>query len=193
MIELSNHKPMVRLLASDSSWIEGEAIRQLQQTAQLESMQVAVGLPDLHPGKGGPVGAAFLSRKVIYPYIVGSDVGCGMGLWQTSLKTNKVKRDKWVKRLKNLERPWEGDIQDWLLRCGLPSSDHDTAHGTIGGGNHFAELQMVDKIHCRETFLNLGLSKKRLLLLVHSGSRGIGQGLLQNEFRSNAMEATQLH
>ena len=133
MIVLTNHKSMVRLLASDHSWIEGEALRQLQQTSQLEGMQEAVGLPDLHPGKGGPVGAAFLSREVIYPYIVGSDVGCGMGLWQTSLKTNKVKRDKWAKRLKDLEKPWEGDIQDWLWRRGLSSSDHEAAHGTIGG------------------------------------------------------------
>ena len=179
MIVLTSHKSIVRLLASDHSWIEGEALRQLQQTAQLEGMQEAVGLPDLHPGKGGPVGAAFLSREVIYPYIVGSDVGCGMGLWQTSLKTNKVKRDKWAKRLKDLEKPWEGDIQDWLWRCGLSSSDHDAAHGTIGGGNHFAELQMIDKIHCREAFSKLDLSKKRLFFLVHSGSRGIGQGLLR--------------
>ena len=38
---------------------------------------------------------------------------------------------------------------------------------------------MIDKIHCREAFSNLGLNKKRLFLLVHSGSRGIGQGLLR--------------
>jgi release factor H-coupled RctB family protein len=105
MVLISKDKPEIKLLASDHSWIEGEAIRQLQQTAQLEGMFAAVGLPDLHPGKGGPVGGAFLSRKVIYPYVVGSDVGCGMGLWQTSLKTRKVKRDKWAKKLKDLDQP----------------------------------------------------------------------------------------
>ncbi len=46
------------LIASDKSWIEGDAIRQLEKTAELEGMLSAVGLPDLHPGKGGPVGAA---------------------------------------------------------------------------------------------------------------------------------------
>jgi release factor H-coupled RctB family protein len=179
MVILSNDKAKIKLLASDHSWIEGEAIRQLQQTAQLEGMLAAVGLPDLHPGKGGPVGAAFLSRKVIYPYVVGSDVGCGIGLWQTSLKTRKVKRDKWAKRLKDLDQPWEGDMHGWLRPWRLASCDHDAALGTIGGGNHFVELQRVEQIHCRGTFLKLGLGRENFFLLVHSGSRGIGQSLLR--------------
>lgn len=180
MIVLSNDKTNARLLASDRSWIEGEAIRQLQQRALLDGMFAAVGLPDLHPGKGGPVGAAFLSRGVIYPHIVGSDVGCGMGLFQTALNTRKVKRDKWAKRLKALGLPWEGDRSDWLRRWRLDSSDHDMALGTIGGGNHFAELQKIEQVHCRETFLALGLDREKFFLLVHSGSRGIGQGLLRH-------------
>ncbi len=177
MIELSNDTSNDRLVASDSSWIEGEATRQLQQTAQMEGMIAAVGLPDLHPGKGGPVGAAFLCRKVIYPHIVGSDVGCGMGFWQTSLKTRKAKRDKWANRLKDLGQPWNGDMHGWMRRWDLTSSDHDMALGTIGGGNHFAELQRVEQIHCEDTFLKMGLEKERFFLLVHSGSRGIGQDL----------------
>ncbi|MEJ2155016.1 MAG: RNA ligase RtcB family protein [Desulfobacteraceae bacterium] len=179
MIVLSNDTAKVWLIASDQSWIEGDAIRQLQQTARLNGMFAAVGLPDLHPGKGGPVGAAFLSRNVIYPNVVGSDVGCGMGLWQTALKTRKVKRDKWAKRLRDLNLPWEGDQREWLRRWGLDSSDYDMALGTLGGGNHFAELQRVEQVHCRETFLALGLDRENFFLLVHSGSRGIGQGLLR--------------
>ena len=41
----------VRLIASPGAWIEGEAVRQLYATANLEGMQVGVGFPDLHPGK----------------------------------------------------------------------------------------------------------------------------------------------
>ncbi len=167
MIVLSNDKPKIRLLASDRSWIEGEAMRQLQQTARLDGMLAAVGLPDLHPGKGGPVGAAFLSRQMIYPYIIGSDVGCGIGLWQTSLKTGKVKRDRWAGRLKDLGQPWQGDLQGWLRDWKIASSDHDPALGTIGAGNHFAELQRIEKIYCRETILKMGLNKKNFFLLVH--------------------------
>jgi len=48
----------VRLFASSKSWIEGEAVRQLYATAKLDGVRRAVGFPDLHPGKGSPVGAA---------------------------------------------------------------------------------------------------------------------------------------
>ena len=49
----------VRLLASSKNWIEGTAEQQLRKTAALPGMRLAVGLPDLHPGKGIPIGAAF--------------------------------------------------------------------------------------------------------------------------------------
>jgi release factor H-coupled RctB family protein len=167
------------LIASDKSWIEGDAIRQLEKTAELEGILSAVGLPDLHPGKGGPVGAAFLSKKFIYPYIIGNDVGCGMGLFNTTLKARKVKRDKWVKRLRGLDEPWRGDARGWLLQNGLDLIDHAPACGTIGGGNHFAELQMVETVYDASALEAMGIDKANVLLLVHSGSRGLGNELLR--------------
>jgi len=44
--------------------------------------------------------------------------------------------------------------------------------GTIGGGNHFAELQIIDSINDAETAKKIGLDPEYLYLLVHSGSRG---------------------
>ena len=180
MIKQTTQQSVVRIVASDTSWIEGEAVRQLNNTAALTGMKIGVGLPDLHPGRGTPVGAAFFSNSIIYPYIVGNDVGCGIGLWQTSLKASKVKRDKWVRKLSDLHLPWEGDIQTWLRNCGLSESDHGSMLGTIGSGNHFAELQRIEHVHCQQSFLDLGLDKNNLFLLVHSGSRGIGEALLRN-------------
>jgi release factor H-coupled RctB family protein len=179
MIELSNHDPVLRVFASDGSWIEGDALQQLRTAANLDGVKAAVGLPDLHPGKGIPVGAAFLIQGMIYPYLIGNDVGCGMGVWQTSLKVRKAKRDKWAKQLKHLELPWEGDLSQWLSEQGLPASFDDIALGTIGGGNHFAELQSVERIESPEAFDSLKLDMKRFFLLVHSGSRGIGDGILR--------------
>ena len=49
----------VRVVASSATWIEGDAVRQLEQTAELAGVRSAVGLPDLHPGKGAPIGAAY--------------------------------------------------------------------------------------------------------------------------------------
>jgi release factor H-coupled RctB family protein len=179
MNELLDKEPKVRLIASDGSWIEGEAFQQLNKAAALDGMQAAVGLPDLHPGRGNPIGAAFLSRHVIYPYLVGNDVGCGIGLWQTTLKTNKVKRDKWVRKLNGLEHHWDGDVHSWLQQFGLEASDHDMALGTIGRGNHFAELQQVEKIDQPAEFHDLNMDPGRFYLLVHSGSRGMGEHLLR--------------
>ena len=52
------------------------------------------------------------------------------------------------------------------------------AVGTIGGGNHFAELQTVDTVY-RADLLPPDFDENHLQLLVHSGSRGLGQQILQ--------------
>jgi release factor H-coupled RctB family protein len=84
----------VRLFASAKSWIEGEALRQLYAAAKLEGMRLAVGFPDLHPGKGGPVGAAFVAEGMIHPYLVGGDIGCGMALFKTDLVQRDIKLNR---------------------------------------------------------------------------------------------------
>ncbi|MBI3191634.1 MAG: RtcB family protein, partial [Pedosphaera parvula] len=52
--------------------------------------------------------------------------------------------------------------------------------GTLGGGSHFAELQAVEKVHDVPRFTDLGLSKGQLVLLVHSGSQGLGASALRD-------------
>ncbi|MCC3860619.1 RNA ligase RtcB family protein [Pseudemcibacter aquimaris] len=164
----------VNIIASCDSWIEGEAIRQLEETAKLKGIKRAVGLPDLHPGKGIPIGASFLSEGVIYPHLVGNDIGCGMGLWTTDIPVHKFKLDKAVKKLKGFEEPYDGDISDILDE---EEFYEFTSHsfGTIGGGNHFAEFQRVDQVFDNGLFQSLGLDEKSVALLIHSGSRGLGQ------------------
>lgn len=192
MIEFSKHDPVLRVFASEGSWIEGDALQQLQKAARMPGVKAAVGLPDLHPGKGIPVGAAFLIQGFIYPYLIGNDVGCGMGLWQTSLNARKAKRDKWAKQLKHLDLPWEGDLAQWRSDYNLPNSLEDVALGTIGGGNHFSELQCVERVEAPDAFESLGLDKRQLFLMVHSGSRGIGDRLLRhhvNRFKADGLAA----
>ena len=167
------------VIASEHSWIEGEALRQLNQTAALPGMERAVGLPDLHPGKGIPVGAAFLSHDMIYPHLVGNDIGCGMGLWQTDMPARKFKLDKSVKKLHGFEEPWDGDRNAVLPAAGLPADLWPYALGTIGSGNHFAEFQFCESIIDQAGFDELGLVKGQICLLVHSGSRGLGESILR--------------
>jgi tRNA-splicing ligase RtcB (3'-phosphate/5'-hydroxy nucleic acid ligase) len=47
--------------------------------------------------------------------------------------------------------------------------------GTLGSGNHFLEIQMVDQIYDRETAQTMGiLEEGQILVLIHTGSRGLG-------------------
>jgi release factor H-coupled RctB family protein len=169
----------VRLFASAQSWIEGEAVRQLYATAKLDGVRLAVGFPDLHPGKGTPVGAAFLTEGVIYPHLIGGDIGCGMALFKTDLIRRDVKLDRWAKLQFKLEHPWDQFVTDFLAERKLDSTEFDSALGTIGGGNHFAELQAVEKVLDADEFKKLDVGKQQLVVLVHSGSRGLGETILR--------------
>lgn len=170
----------VRLFASNQSWIEGEAVRQLYATAKFDGMRQAVGFPDLHPGKGSPVGAAFVTEGVIYPHLIGGDIGCGMALFRTDLVRRDAKLDRWAKLPFNLEYSWDESVGEFLAARDLASTEFDAALGTIGGGNHFAELQTVEKVFDATEFAKLDLAKQQLVLLVHSGSRGLGEVILRD-------------
>ncbi len=169
----------VKVIASPGTWIEGEALRQLEHTAALPGMRAAVGMPDLHPGRGNPVGAAFASVGVFYPHLVGSDIGCGMALFALDRPRHKAKRDKIVQRLVGLEGPWDGDTREWLEARDAETTEFDSSLGTIGGGNHFAEVQAVGEVTDADAVATLGVDPTCLLLLVHSGSRGKGEAILR--------------
>ena len=182
-----------RLIASPRNWIEGEAVRQLCATARLPGVNLAVGLPDLHPGKGGPIGAAFVTSSVIYPYLIGGDIGCGMALFSTGLLRRKAKLDRWSELRFDLEHPWEGDAHERLASAGLCTTQFVESFGTLGGGNHFAELQAVEKVEDKAAFEALRLAKEELVALVHSGSRGLGPSVLETyveEHGANGAEAS---
>jgi release factor H-coupled RctB family protein len=168
----------VGLFASAKSWIEGEALRQLYATSKLDGMRLAVGFPDLHPGKGSAVGAAFVTEGLIYPYLIGGDIGCGMALFKTDLARRDVKLDRWAQTRFDLEHVWTDEISKVLADEELESTEFDEALGTLGGGNHFAELQAVEEVLNAREFKKLGLGKQQLVVLVHSGSRGLGDSVL---------------
>mgnify|MGYP001815107747 CR=1 FL=1 len=175
----------VRLIASDNSWIEGDAVRQLNTTADLPGIEYAVGFPDLHPGKAYPVGAAFVSRDCLYPLLAGNDIGCAMAFWRTDMPVRKAKLERWAKKLGGLDMPFDGDTGAWLEQHGLKPGPHDAGLGTIGGGNHFAELQRVEEVFDAERFAEIGLDKGECCLLVHSGSRGLGQAVHRHHIETH--------
>ena len=72
--------------------LKAKAIQQLETTAQLPDMAFVAGMPDLHPGRGYPIGAAFFFLLIVLPCFSRNDIGCGMTLFQTELKTANLTR-----------------------------------------------------------------------------------------------------
>jgi release factor H-coupled RctB family protein len=173
-------RALVHSFYTSRSWIEGQAVRQLEQVASLPGVKAVAAMPDLHPGKYGPVGCAILADQ-IHPQLVGSDIGCGMGLFALDVPIRKLRLDKTADRLKGLEGPWDGSAVDALAEADLSSTAFDASLGTIGGGNHFCELQAIEDIIEPDIAAGAGLDPAQTYALVHSGSRGLGYKILERQ------------
>jgi release factor H-coupled RctB family protein len=133
-----------------------------------------------------------VTEGVIYPHLIGGDIGCGMALFKTDLVRRDAKLDRWAEKYFHLEHPWDGDVGEFLDDQELASTEFDPSLGTIGGGNHFAELQTVEQVLDADGFKKIGLGKQQLVVLVHSGSRGLGESILRahvDEYCGNGVEA----
>ena len=164
---------------SPSTWIEGEAIRQLDEVSTRPGMVELAALPDLHPGKYGPVGMVALADR-LYPQFVGNDIGCGMSLFELDLPLRKFKLERAADQLRKLEDVALDDPSERLEEFGMAGDYFAGALGTIGGGNHFCEVQAVD-----DAAEPSPLDRQRLHLLVHSGSRSLGASLFADVIAAN--------
>lgn len=154
------------VIASKRNWIDARSVETLEKITRFKGVKKVVGLPDLSVGRV-PNGMALLVEDRIYPHLIGGDIGCGMSLFQSEVKKSKLKVDKFEKRLKKIESLEE-------VSLGQKSSMGYNL-GSIGKGNHFAELHLVNEIKDIDTFWAYGLEENALYTLVHSGSRGFGQ------------------
>jgi release factor H-coupled RctB family protein len=203
------------LITGPGVWMESEALRQLEAVAQLAGCVHAAGMPDLHPGRGFPVGAVVATRDVVHPHLIGGDAGCGVRVVVTRLA--RVSPDRLERRLRAafaaplfdaadpralFDAAWhtgghafatlDGVPDD--LRClaarepatdDLPPSadpapyrqDFERSLGTVGGGNHFAEVARVGRVLDEDAGGPIGLARGMLVVVAHSGSRGLGTAL----------------
>lgn len=203
-----------RLISGPGVWMESEATAQLAATLRLAGCVRAVGMPDLHPGSGHPIGAAVATRGVVHPHLIGGDAGCGARLVVTSVE--RMDADRLERRLNEafdeqvveeadpaalFAAAWHRGARGLAEVEGLPeglrrlasrepeldelagSGDperyrgFERSLGTIGGGNHFAEVSRVTAIEDGDCAASLGLSKHAFVVLAHSGSRGLGTAL----------------
>ena len=203
------------LITGPDVWLEGDATLQLAAVARLDGCVRAAGMPDLHPGRGYPIGAVVATRDVIHPQLVGGDAGCGARLVATSV--DKLSPDKLERRLRAVfdeavvadadpaalfAAAWHHGARGLAEVDGLPDglrllaarevaedalpASGDPARyavafagvlGTIGGGNHFAEVSRVERVLDTDAAAALGLARHAVIVLAHSGSRGLGTAL----------------
>jgi release factor H-coupled RctB family protein len=170
----------VTVFASPTSWIESDAVAQCHQVAGLDGMVHVAAMPDLQSGKGAPIGAAMAST-VLYPFLVGSDIGCGIAVFPIRLK--RAVPATLAARFPDLDQALGlrqgADDPAWALVEGDVPAGHVEGLGTVGRGNHFVELALIDSVFEPGHADRLGLAAGDLVLIVHSGSRGLGERILR--------------
>jgi release factor H-coupled RctB family protein len=162
------------------SLVDEKAIRQLELSSRLPGMVRVVGMPDLHVGPRFPIGPSFLVQDMVYPALIGGDIGCGMTMHALSVHARQIQgNEKSIATLlRGLDDPMP-DIRSHIDQAGLTSTEIDVSLGTIGKGNHFAEIQIVDRIFDDDIATSHHLIPEKAFLLVHSGSRGLGKSILE--------------
>ena len=89
---------------------------------------------------------------------------------------------------------WESDVDATESQGQLPKANPDHVSdramqrgydqcGTLGSGNHFLEIQVVDEVYDAQAAGVLGLEKGRITVSIHSGSRGLGHQVCEDAIR----------
>ena len=157
----------------EKSMVEEAAKSQVRMICDNEVSQGAKirVMPDVHPGKVGPIGLTMTVGKKILPSLVGIDIGCGM----LAVKLGKIRND--FLKLDTVIRDnvpvgfgLRKDVHAYADRIDLSnlkcfshirSEKALISLGTLGGGNHFIELDTA--------------KNGEVFLIVHTGSRHLGK------------------
>jgi tRNA-splicing ligase RtcB len=167
--------------------VDERARRQLANTAQLPIVFGHIAaMPDVHAGIGATVGSVIPTRRAIIPAAVGVDIGCGMNAVRLSLKAGQLPDNLAQLRSaiedavpvgfgehgearsrRDASAPLAARLEDIVRKhpkIAKMQRDHETKWvrqmGSLGGGNHFIELCLDES--------------ERAWIMLHSGSRGIG-------------------
>ncbi len=180
-------------LWSWASDLEASTRQQAERTSRLPIVAGHVALmPDAHLGLGATVGSVVPTEGAIIPACVGVDIGCGMAAVRTDLTESDLPDDLepmlagiakaipagmgrgHTGRRADAAAERRSKAADAWLRDHQPRTELDPKQrrsaldqlGTLGSGNHFCELCVDD-------------ADQSVWVVLHSGSRGIGNKLAQ--------------
>jgi tRNA-splicing ligase RtcB len=183
IFEKEKQRVPIKVWLENREQMDEGCLRQALNLSNLPFVHKWVALmPDTHEGYGMPIGGVIAVEGAIIPNAVGVDIGCGVAF----VETNKHKSELTPGEYKNLVGQIMRDIPTGFKhhakrqRCetleqsefakamerkkmpeGLPQIEEGYYQaGTLGGGNHFIELQEDEE--------------GRLCIMVHSGSRNFG-------------------
>lgn len=191
----------IKVWLENESRIEDGCLEQAIHLANLPFLHKWTCLmPDTHMGKGMPIGGVIAAKDVIIPNAVGVDIGCGMNFVSTNIKVEEMRpvmtgNGTLIQAiigdiLRNIPVGFnsykEKQHSEVLNRALEQSSVYETNArlfpliedayyqvGTLGGGNHFIELQ-----EDQDGFLGI---------MIHSGSRHFGKEIC-DEYHNRARE-----
>lgn len=158
-------------------WLDDLEEGALEQAANIANLPFAFKhialMPDCHQGYGMPIGSVLATKNVVIPDAVGVDIGCGMCALKTNIRdisTSDLRKILGVARTKiplgfNSHDSAQDEVYMPKVEVDLPLVKKSYTKalkqvGTLGGGNHFVEIQKG--------------SDGFIWLMIHSGSRNIG-------------------
>ncbi len=158
---------------NENTGIDDYAVAQLQNLCDnpvFEGCRIRV-MPDVHPGKVVTIGFTSTIGNRIMPNVVGVDIGCGIKLVEVKGKVKEFQKLDTVIRenvpsgftIRKKPHHKAVDFEFDALRCGhhIQKEKALLSLGSLGGGNHFIEIDQD--------------SEKNTYLVIHSGSRHLGQ------------------
>lgn len=176
-----NQIPIKSWIPEENYYADEKMVEQVENLAKLPFAFHHIALsPDGHVGFGMPIGGVLATKDVIVPNAVGVDIGCGMCAVKTSLteidketlkkimgeirKVIPVGFNKHKEMQNELLMPI--DVNEFFGEGKLPIcyQEFENARkslGTLGGGNHFIEIQKG--------------SDGYIWIMIHSGSRNLGK------------------
>lgn len=180
-------EPLATLRTWSAAPLTAEVARSADRLRHLPDVQHVVLLPDVHLASDVCVGAVVATTHLIYPAAVGGDIGCGMATValdaSAELLDDEVRAGRMLSALyrhvpsnrhvarRDLPGDWESSPLSHPALRALANRDGRVQLGTLGRGNHFLEFQAD--------------ADQRLWVVVHSGSRGVGQAITRQHTRES--------